>query len=493
MAREMMRCGWRTVSCFTARRFTVIFLMGVILVALGIRVLIYLSNPPLYVDETFLANNVFGLTYKELCSPLGWGQMAPLGFLMLVKTCVKLFGETEFALRLWPFAASCLGVYLFYRLNEEYLRGMEVIGAMLLFAFSSRHIFYSVDCKPYSTDILATIYAFLLAFDFKKYRRGWLFYGLGGAVLIWFSHPVIFVLAGIGISDFIAQAVTKNKTELKRIMLVLLFWLISFAVNYGVSLAPNKSYSASPTHSWGWFYPQGALFSMGSMKVLAKRTVNLFDYSFGFRVPAFIPVCLCCIGGVRIFLRNKHEGGYLIGPIVIAVGAFFLKQYPLYERLALFLLPILIILMVKGITTIQTPNGHISKLIQMGIFISLLFNPVSRIAQGQIKKSWYIPALSYIQSNAKPYDVVLGVGVIDYYFQRMRFRNAVFKLVQPDRLDDMRDALGKIAKNSDVWIVTRPSGLDKIELAVRENDRSMEIYRFNDFFVYKCRSTAKGV
>ena len=487
MNNEILHDGRCDVRQSLAVNFLEIISIGIILCGLGIRLMVYVSNPPLYVDETFLANNVLGLTYRELCGSLGWGQAAPLGFLMLAKTCVRLFGESEFALRSWPLIASCLGVCLFYRLSKEYLQGVEAIGAMLLLALSKTHIYFAVDFKQYSTDVLVVIYVLLLALHFKKDKIGWRFYAMSGALSLWFSFPVIFILAGIGISDLVSQLVMKNKTRLKQIIAVGFFWCASFAVYYIVSLQ-GISQQKSMIAYWGPFYLQSPAFNMVTVNGLREKMADIFDYNFGAGISGFVAAICCCAGCVKLFFEKKYEGWYLIGSIIISIAAFLLKQYPLFQRLSLFLVPLLIILIAKGISGIRIPNKYITRLIQVSVLALLLYAPLATIAQGQIKRSMYIPALTYVQDNAKPYDVLVGIGVIDYYFMRMPFRNVMFTYIAAK---DVRAVLEKIERNKDVWIVTRPSELDEIESAIQSNERAMEIKRFSDFFVYRCSSLAK--
>ena len=102
------------------------------------------------------------------------------------------------------------------------------------------------------------------------------------------------------------------------------------------------------------------------------KIAGVFGYNFGYGVPALVPVGLCCMGCVLLFLRKRIETGYLLCPIAVAVAAYLLKQYPLFERLTLFLMPALIIFMVEGISAIRVWNRGVSRLVQTGMLVLLL-------------------------------------------------------------------------------------------------------------------------
>jgi len=56
-----------------------------------------------------------------LFQALDRGQVAPVGYLLLTKITVLLFGESEFAFRLVPFLASVVALALFWLLARRLL------------------------------------------------------------------------------------------------------------------------------------------------------------------------------------------------------------------------------------------------------------------------------------------------------------------------------------------------------------------------------------
>src|SRR5205814_7982131 len=94
------------------------------LLALGVlfRLRAYLHGRALWLDEVYLALNLVPRSYAELLQPLDHDQGAPLGFLLAAKFLIRCFGESEFVLRLLPFACGLLSLFLFQRIARQLLR-----------------------------------------------------------------------------------------------------------------------------------------------------------------------------------------------------------------------------------------------------------------------------------------------------------------------------------------------------------------------------------
>src|SRR5438128_2420097 len=73
---------------------------GCVAAGMALRLLAYLRNPSLWIDEAMLALNVVGRDIGGMFAPLDWNQGAPVGYLLLAKVCHFVGGSSEFALRL---------------------------------------------------------------------------------------------------------------------------------------------------------------------------------------------------------------------------------------------------------------------------------------------------------------------------------------------------------------------------------------------------------
>src|SRR5690348_5153488 len=82
-------------------------------VGVGLRAWQYFAQASLVLDEAAVARNVLDRGVLGLLTPLDYAQVAPPGFLLLVKLATALFGPAEWALRLTPFIFGLAALLLF--------------------------------------------------------------------------------------------------------------------------------------------------------------------------------------------------------------------------------------------------------------------------------------------------------------------------------------------------------------------------------------------
>lgn len=147
------------------------------------------------------------MNFLQLASdPLHYKQMAPIGYLWTSKLCVVLFGKSELAHRLFPLICGIGSLFMFLPVARSFLKPIGVIMAMGILALAPPLVYHSVEAKPYSTELLATIIAlyFYIRYNNKVDFRSRLLWGLIGSIIIWFSYTSIFILTGMaaGISIY---------------------------------------------------------------------------------------------------------------------------------------------------------------------------------------------------------------------------------------------------------------------------------------------------
>ena len=91
------------------RTLTTLVLIGLIL-----RLWAYLADTALCLDEILLSYRILDLPLVDLLTrPLPLDQAAPLGFLLVERRSVTIFGHNEFAPRLSPFVCAVVSLLLF--------------------------------------------------------------------------------------------------------------------------------------------------------------------------------------------------------------------------------------------------------------------------------------------------------------------------------------------------------------------------------------------
>ena len=241
---------------------TVIIFLGVLL-----RLRLFLENRSLWLDESYRAVNLIGTTWPEYLKGalvLPAQPRAPLGFAILVKGFIQSLGSAEWVLRLCPFLSSLAAIGLFALLVRRWLdvRGQSL--ALALFVIGEPFVYYSVEIKQYATDVLAALilyYYFDLIRSRAFPRDRILSFGLLGAVLVWFSFPAIFVLAGLGITLSGVFVSRRDWDRLRSLTTACVLIVVSVLFMYQLILKPMvaSAYIRDANGAFFMPYTQGIL------------------------------------------------------------------------------------------------------------------------------------------------------------------------------------------------------------------------------------------
>src|SRR5579872_3650981 len=106
-------------------------LWGVLVIGIGLRAWEFLGSRSLAFDEINLVRNVAERDWIGLLHPLSYGQVAPVGFVLLLRLCWKIFG-TDWGLRVIPFMAGIGSLFLFRALARRIVQGPAAVAAMVL-------------------------------------------------------------------------------------------------------------------------------------------------------------------------------------------------------------------------------------------------------------------------------------------------------------------------------------------------------------------------
>ncbi|MEW6241634.1 MAG: glycosyltransferase family 39 protein, partial [Chloroflexota bacterium] len=276
-------------------------------------------------------------SFLSLTEWLEYDQQAAIGFLWLQKVSVLIIGNNEYALRLVPFIAGCIALWLMYLIGRR-LPASIGLTALALFAFSYPLVYYTSEAKQYIVDVAIALglLALFLHFDQRGLRlRDNLVFGLVGAGAIWFSHPAIFTLAGIGLVLLIKALRKKSWSALGGPLLTGALWLASFALFYVMFL--GRSVTADVLLDfWGdAFLPLSA--RAGSW--LTVSFDNFFHDVAGLNSPLFINLLLILLGLIFLFRTNLPLAIALTAPTLLVLLASAARAYPFAGRMILFLTP----------------------------------------------------------------------------------------------------------------------------------------------------------
>jgi hypothetical protein len=314
-----------------------------------LRLVQYLRNTSLSLDESLLALNIHHKTFFQLFGRLDFNQAAPPGFLVAQKAEVVLLGDGEYAIRALPFIASVASVVIFPLLARMFLGRAMTVVSTALFALVGALVDYGATGKQYSLDVFVAILLSWLGVRASQRRStsAAAIVAVVGFVLVWFSYPAAFVLFSV-LAVLIGQALARRELRHAVILAGISLALFgSFAGAYALSGANVNQIQESL---------RGSSAFIGSV-----RPSELRDYFGVFRNAAGIPhlkvgggidvgdyiaafaFVLFVVGIILLMLRAPLAAGILYLPLAAAGFASLLGKYPLLGRTVLFASPAVII------------------------------------------------------------------------------------------------------------------------------------------------------
>jgi hypothetical protein len=362
-------------------------------IGLTLRMLAYAENRTLYRDERSLLENLVKLPVFDFRTTLTEYQLAPPGFLAVERMLVRLPGDDVLAARSFPLVCGIASLFLFRAAARRFLVPHAIPIALGLFALSDWLIYYSAEIKQYSCDLALTLAALLLAAgpapgaspgspgeseasDSAPWSaRRLLYLGGFGAIGVWFSHPLAFVLAGVGTYLLAMAAIRRDGRGVLGLLVVGLAWAASFAACYVVS----HGMLDKGRFIWDWWdfaFLRLPPHSMAELKLEFWQLLNVFDSPADVKTPlgpvvtAMLALALA-IAGAASMLRRWPGGLYLLAaPVAGALAASVLRQYPFHGRLLIFLVPSVHMLVSQGAVSISRAGGP--RLVgALGVFLLL--------------------------------------------------------------------------------------------------------------------------
>lgn len=374
--------------------------ISIILLLFGatLRLRQYFSGRSLWADEAMLALNIVNRNFAQLFQPLDYDQGAPLGFLLVEKLFNAILGRHELVLRFFPLVAGLASLWLFYLLLMS-LRGAERrsvavapwrhnLLALAVFAVNPALIYYSSEAKQYIVDVAVTLGLLLFAlplFQGQAHRRNYTFLGLGGLIGLWFSHPALFSLAGIGIGLVVQFVRTRDYKNLRTTVVTGLLWLANLAVLYFINLQDLSQNDYLVDYWSAGFIPLPPWRNLGWIN-------ELITYQFGIR---FIPLLVLVLILTGWFVLFREVRSFAIACAFTTVFAFIasaMRLYPVNGRLSLFLIPLGILLLGKTMEFLQKAFSS-NRFVSVGVAIVLsgylLISPLVSSIQNFISPKYY--------------------------------------------------------------------------------------------------------
>jgi hypothetical protein len=236
-----------------------------------------------------------------------------------------------------------------------------------------------------------------------------LLFGATGAVLVWLSHPLLFVLAGVGLTLVVDAAWRKLPVRVAHYALAISLWALSFGLQYFMILR-HLAIERGFQEYWGEvenaFAPLP--FSRAGLLWYITEIPNLMRTPGGFLTPD-LSLFLAFFGSVAFWYNGKRRELFLfLLPFFFAFIASSLHRYPASGRLMLFFVPALLLLVAAGVNQLLSFPFRGRPAIAAVVVCLLLplggaYQPFLQTpkAKDQIK-----PVLQYLEQQWQPGDVV---------------------------------------------------------------------------------------
>jgi hypothetical protein len=317
-----------------------------------VRVAAFSHSNTLEIDESALLINILQRDWNQLWTPLDYNQHAPIGYLLCLKLATKLGGESYFTLRICNLLIGFITILLFALYSRKWFLLPIAALATWILALSPEPIFYSVVAKQYAFDLgFSSILLVICIPHFQHNVNTFKFpfeLAVLGSILVWMSHPIIFVLIGY-LAATTLQAFWRKTGGLRWSVVLTAVWFGSFILSYIVMLS-HSTRDHFLKEFWHSYFAPFPPSSLADLKWYLDRFFDLFFNSpFFFTVSGAVMVLFVCLGISRLWHLNKPLLIFLVSPILCALLASMFKLYPFYGRFLLFSVPLLLVLFSYGL------------------------------------------------------------------------------------------------------------------------------------------------
>lgn len=439
--------------------------LTIILVGMALRIGQYLANRSLWLDEALLAQNIANRSLAGLTQPLDHDQGAPVGFLFVQKLTVQALGNEDYILRLIPLAAGVLSLYLVYKVAGYYTTGTAILVALALFAISGPLVYYASEVKQYSSDVAICLLLLLVAagcFEADGAPKHYVALGVAGALALWFSHPALFVVAGIGLSLALYLLARRDWRMLSWLGGVFVAWSASFVALYVFSL---RALAANDTLIRYWGSSFMPMPPWRDPAWLPDAFLNMLEDPAGLSAVSIAMVAFF-LGCLSLLLRRWPIAFALILPFALVLLASGLRKYPFSGRLMLFIVPLAFLLIADGIERTRMILLRINPWVSFGAWLilaaALLSAPAAHalqnLRQPQLREH-IKPVVSYIAQHKLDEDsiyVYYGAEFLfRYYAPRYGFQEDDYSVGVASRQDPDQYAqeLNELSGRGRTWFV----------------------------------------
>ena len=335
------------------RRWLIIF----ILIGLLWRLVRFGLVFPIWGDEAMLGLNVLGRSYRELLQPLKYVQVAPIGFLWMLRFTFDHLGLSDYTTRLPALVAGIIALLLFWYWAKTLVSHQAAMFATAVVAVSGYIVRHGVELKPYGMDFLAAVTLLLIATRYlTSHRVVWLIALIAvQPICSAISYPQVFVAIAIAIA-LVWNAIAENWS--RRFLVGIYCLVLGASMLVVVTTFARGQYHASA--QWMLPYWRNGFPPPNPLKFIRWfvliHTGNLFAYPIGGKNCASLGTLILFCIGLRSMWRQWSFPIRLMlfSPFALTFIAAVFRIYPYGEsaRVSLHLAPVIILAAAVGIAAL---------------------------------------------------------------------------------------------------------------------------------------------
>lgn len=466
--------------------------LALFVAAFLLRLIQWVYNRALWVDESMLALNIVESDYLALLQPLKYFQVAPILFLWTEKFMIGLFGDHEISLRLFPLLCGMASLYLLYRITLE-ISGSKTAGILLLVlaGFSRQLVFFATETKQYSSDLLIACMVLFTLLTTTTWiaRRRYFWFLLLGLTAIFLSNISIILISSAAAWIFLQQL--KDRKFVYGPWMVIMMLFAAFSTYYYWFIHGHPSSDAMEGFWTDHFLPSNPI-SISFWKWLVQHFIANYASLSGFNnhtpfVIRLITGSLLAVsaiyGSYRLIKEDKKGILLLLLPVVIHLAVSALHLYPFNGRLILYLTPGLFIPAAIGIASVVSTTGFrvipYTAGLSAALFIgySFFWMPVRQ----EETRDCIVFIKQHDAESRNVYAFRASIHAVNYY-HREQYEiekgrlDSTFQLSYGRSISELRSYL---KENSPAWVIVSHQEADEKAVLDSSNAIIMKSYRTN--------------
>ena len=366
----------------------------------------------------------------------------PPFYYLFLKYWTRLFGDSEFAIRLPSVIFGVLSILVLYYLANLTFNKKIALLSTFIFSINPFHIYLSQQARMYS---LFTLFSLLSLFYFFKVlkeegKMNWFFYFVFNLLNLHTYYFAIFVLFAEFLYFVLFNKYFKRKS--KKFLLTMLATLVLFSPQF------LKIYSGflSKTNEVNWGIRQSEYF------------ISIFDSFLGWNTTFTAIVFLLFLYGLLRIEKNIDKKMNLFGIFYVLfpliVGFLLSFKMAITPRYFIFILPVYIVFISKGLTNIKY------KFVQIALILGILLISGFKLAEDYSKPNYsqWREVVSYIERNSQKNDLILFDGMcvqfsFDYYYEGNLTREMLLSSVDVTENEIFYNNLNPKLKDNRIWLI----------------------------------------